>query len=356
MTARILYIFIFLLFSQLSYAQSSCEPELDNLPVPAYFSDLYADAVSVGSYINSEPVNNTASAEVNNKFLNFARNVRKQALRTLAHLPLNPQLQSQMDAFVSMAERGLDKNNLPSFSLTLDPFTANLYIYSFTNNTDGQEGSFISTQTECNPTNSKLPGCVAGLMALQQAIEPYKAAFTHCSAKDTADNVARLTANWQRYLDEARSQTFTDMLLTSYLEKDHLTKNYLTGAMKRQWFFLHPDIVIENVHKAIDGSNTQEGIVIEWLGVNWWDKKSSPLGFPFGVSLSSLYSDRQNIDDIGHGIMFHFDNRYSLGWASHGGDNGIYISIDLLDSIQNKKSQWNKYKTQINEYSMEFKQ
>ena len=112
----------------------------------------------------------------------------------------------------------------------------------------------------------------------------------------------------------------------------------LVGPPERQWIAMHPDLVHELVPGEMDGNEDGVGISIEWIGVNWWRKASSPLGRPFGLSLVSVYSDRIEVDNVGHGLMFHLDNRFSLGWTRRGDENGFFLSIDLYRAVMDKKA------------------
>ena len=349
MRKHFLFSIVLLLWSSFSFSAEVCNPDLSKLPEPEYFQDIYADAVSLGSYINNNRGEVVISTQLDEKFKRFALKVRRRVSSDMSHLPLD-KLNSQLDFFVEVANNGVNKNSLPSFSNEPDPILPGDYFYAFTSNTDGEEGIYTSSHPQCASIENK-PSCVDGLNALAKAIEPYKAAYVHCSAERTSQGAARLTASWQRYLDESRSQTFTDMWLTTFLEKSHLTKDYLVGPIKRQWILLHPGLVIENVNDAPDGDKMALGLTLEWFGINWWDKETSPVGFPFGVSVTSLYSDRPGVDAIGHGLMLHFNNKYSVGWASHDGDNGFYVTVDLLGLFVDKKTEWNKYATKINEYT-----
>ena len=76
------------------------------------------------------------------------------------------------------------------------------------------------------------------------------------------------------------------------------------------------------------------------VGVSWWNEKTSPIGYPFGISLASVYSDRASVDEVGHGIMFHFNNSLTVGWADHDGDDGYYVTVDVLSLMAEKKKRW----------------
>jgi hypothetical protein len=137
-------------------------------------------------------------------------------------------------------------------------------------------------------------------------------------------------------------------MFTTYMEHDHISQNRLVGPMPRQWFVIHPSLVVENVSNADDGDELAPAIAMEWIGINWWDKETSPIGYPIGVSLSSVYSDRSSAEDIGHGLMFHFDNSFSLGITDHDGDTGIYVTVDVLNLLAEKKQRINHYKDELN--------
>jgi hypothetical protein len=65
---------------------------------------------------------------------------------------------------------------------------------------------------------------------------------------------------------------------------------------------------------------------------------------PFGVSIASVYADRPDFESVGHGLVIHLNNKYSLGWASRSGDNSFYLSLDLLKFIEDRQKQFVRYK------------
>ena len=71
---------------------------------------------------------------------------------------------------------------------------------------------------------------------------------------------------------------------------------------------------------------------------------------PFGIALVTTYSDRATVDSVGHGVMFHIDNDYSVGVTDHGGDTGVFVTIDLLKFIQGKEKRFNAYRSKVKEY------
>lgn len=190
--------------------------------------------------------------------------------------------------------------------------------------------------------------CDALLKEYGQAFTQYKSSYTKITAGRTLDQIDDLSEDWRRFLQTGRSQTLFDLGFNTRLEDEHFQQGYLVGPPSRQWFFLHPRIVYEHLPDAPDGFETKPGIVLEIVGVNYWQKEDSPLPLPFGVSLASSFVDRPDTDDVGIGLMFHFDNRYSLGVSQYGsGETGFYFTVDLLNAINDKRKLFSAYKDRM---------
>ena len=41
--------------------------------------------------------------------------------------------------------------------------------------------------------------------------------------------------------------------------------------------------------------------------------------------------------------MLHFDNHYAIGWADHGDEDSVYVTLDLLKLFEEKKQQYQAY-------------
>ena len=109
----------------------------------------------------------------------------------------------------------------------------------------------------------------------------------------------------------------------------------------KQWIVFHPSVVIENVADALDGSNTQEGVMLEFVGLNWWQRaRWYQLS---GASLVGLYSDRPEVDDVGYGVALHFGNKLTVGMVDHDGADGFFVSIDVLEFYKDKRSVYDQY-------------
>lgn len=167
--------------------------------------------------------------------------------------------------------------------------------------------------------------------------EPLKLTLEFLTLKDK---------EWSTYIEEARSQTFIDITVTSLLHEWKYGKGEhdFQSPPLVQWFALRPNVLIENVSGVVDGDQVKESLALEIIGFNYWKEKC--FGYACGASLIINYTDRKGVEDKGWGLMFHVDNSYSFGVTKHGGETGFFVTVDLLKLFQDKKSSFNDYKKQ----------
>lgn len=348
-----------LLFSISALAVEKCQPSA--LTELTYFNNIQVAAVTFGKGI-CEKIGG-AKSTLDEEYAIFSRLVKDEVKKEFQHvidykyaddedqsnelLSIYPLLKN-IDQFAALAELGLDtsKVGLPTFnySQSNQPRVKN---YGFT-----LPGNEVSPQINPNSKSCTIQGkptCTQLLKDLKVAIAPYKRTFAAAVASLVKSDLIQLSKHWDRMLDEGRSQTWLDLLVTSSLEHDAIKKNYFVKPPEIQWFLMHPSVVLENLKGASDGENDKIAVAIEWFGMNFWDKHRSPIGYPIGASLASVYTDRPEVNDVGHGLMFHIGNSYSIGWAYHGGnDNSVYVSMDLMKLFEDKKAQYSKWEEKIN--------
>ena len=184
--------------------------------------------------------------------------------------------------------------------------------------------------------------CSKAIKELGQLLQHLVDGFMDRDLTKTKDYYAVLSKSWDRYLEESRSQTWLDELLTMRFYSPN--KEKLIGPPSTQYFFFHPSILIENVSDAIDGEQQQEAIGLELIGFNWWQAE-----VPFGASIGWVYSDRASTKDTGTAIFLHFDNAYTLGYSEHDNDSGWFISVDLLKAFEDKKSKFEVWKKEFSD-------
>lgn len=170
------------------------------------------------------------------------------------------------------------------------------------------------------------------------AFNPYRSAYDNIHSIENIKLLNRMGERWDDFLEVSKSQTFLEVYLTTWVHRKHFQKDHLVGPPKYQVIALHPHLIYDIADSAPEGSAQEMGLAVEWLGVNFWDLK-----VPFGVSLTSAYVDRPEVADVGHGLMFHINNLYSLGWSRHDDVDSFFVTLDLLKMFEDKKKQYDKY-------------
>lgn len=174
-----------------------------------------------------------------------------------------------------------------------------------------------------------------------------KLAFTVSSA--TSDELARQVAAkdalWNGYLYDSKPMLPFDLALTDLFERQwSKSDQYPEGFREppvRQWFFLHPSVAMEYVSAAEDGQQLKPILIVELIGVNYWDNRRRPINVPVlrmfsGASLIVSYADRAGLKDTGVGALFTFDNVYSIGVTRYDSETGVSISLDLANLYREK--------------------
>lgn len=200
-------------------------------------------------------------------------------------------------------------------------------------------------EKDLDKCDSEIEQCDKKFAALAYLLNAMTKPLKIKKLKVVRQNLIEVDAAWDRFVTDARSQTFSDIWATTWFyEKPSVFDERLNPPPSTQLFLFHPSIIIENVEAAIDGEQMKEGIAVEVFGVNWWDKHSSPCGIPCGASFTTTYTDLAGVKDEGVGLMLHFYNKYSIGYSKHGDHVGYYVTIDLLKFLEDKKSQINAWK------------
>lgn len=212
---------------------------------------------------------------------------------------------------------------------------------------DGPTGSFETleettarfaiNEVEYCATVSAGSSCTAIFEEFTLAFNPYRSAYN--KAYNNTKQLSELGKQWDQFLEVSKSQTALEVLLTTMVNNKHFKTDHLVGPPSLQVIALHPQLIYDSMEKTPDGSNQELGLAVEWAGVNFWNLK-----VPLGISLASVYVDRANSRDVGHGVMVHINNHYAIGWANYGHDmNSGYVTIDLLKMFEDKKAKYDEY-------------
>lgn len=254
-------------------------------------------------------------------------------------LPLNDLSEPFSDLRRTIDTGDINRLSLPTLTVARKDF----HTYQVSFNDPAHDMTFQRDDNEkCQQGFGKT--CLALFDEYAAALNQYKNSYKKLTTDEAIGTLKRLSANWREFLSEARAQTTLDLIVTTRWQSKHFQKDYLVGPPSKQYFFFHPSLVYEHLAKAPDGFQTEPGIALELVGINWWEKGNSPLYYPFGASFTTTFIDRPVTDDFGWGLMVHVDNRFSIGWANYGGDDSIYVSADLLNLFNDKRKLFSEYR------------
>lgn len=331
------------------------EVKKDNLPDSKLFPEIQTEArrldkLVVDAIKELEAKGVPTRDDVEKRFPAATREfgifVRGDAMKRLQAGDFD-KLPTMLDYFAGafLASDGFPRQ-LPELIVNRDGFT--VLQYRFSGDPAETVGQITLNGAPINVATANGPQAVTretAIESLRDAIAPYKLNAASFTAHETHVQLLALAEDWDRYFEQGRPQTFADICVTTVMERRHFQTDHLVGPPSRQWFVLHPNVVIENVNAAPDGSQLKGAIAMEWFGVNWWNLK-----VPLGISLCSLYSDRKDVDDLGHGVMVYVANKFCLGWVNHGGDQGFFVSMDLLRLVDSKKSKLDAFRSQLSKF------
>jgi hypothetical protein len=312
--------------------------------ISVHFSELQQAAVDVNTRLcntlNNPVANTLPSAELGA----FGLRVEADATKECGDSKIGAQMGRSMRDFSLALNRDEDfPTTMPDIE-TIEPDDDDAsFGYSVT--VKGSPTHLISPAAEgsCRPGGD--PTCADLVRDLSNAVAPYKRSYQRFVTDKNAKLLTALQSDWNAFFDQGRSMTTLDLILTSIIERDHMRQGFLVGPVERQWFLLHPNLVMQYSDDETKGDRFKAGLSIDWFGVNYW--QDSILGIPFGAALTSVYSDRPQIDTVGHGVTLYFDNNLMIGWTKHGDDNAYHVSVDLLDLFTEKKAEFERYKDKV---------
>ncbi len=156
---------------------------------------------------------------------------------------------------------------------------------------------------------------------------------------------------WNAYFNKGVAQWPWEMMANGWCYRKKISgKKGLLQPPESQLICLHPEVAMEYVDGAEDGSELEPALMLEVLGINaWsWEKNGAqkgPMGLclPVGVSLVVSYSDRNGTDDVGIGGLLRINHVYTLGVTSHGDDIGLFISLNAAKLFTSGRDKLESY-------------
>jgi hypothetical protein len=202
-----------------------------------------------------------------------------------------------------------------------------------------------SQQNHCISLGAK--NCSEAIENIATAFNIYRHYIVEYKKNLIAKTLRESIANWDVYKKEAPVLGFVSLLATSRVHKSYFynPKNPWPGPPPYQVHALELSVVLEHLPDAENGNRTEPGLALEWLGFNDWDNDV----IPWGLGLTSVYADREDVKSVGHGITLHLDNKYSFGVIRRGDDNAVFFNISLSEYFVDKKHKLSSYKSDLKE-------
>lgn len=338
MYKRMAVLFLCLVLVALSQPSITIADESIDCTVESYrgklFVSLYETTEQTAKTLCNELIRSridSNNADIGSILVNFAVK-SEQALDELK-LDNSANYKGQFDALRKTFGHFDSKNAMmPEFKTSTDD-----EVTGFFEPLEERTYRFVIKEVEYCATVRPGSSCEAIFSDFADAFNPYRSAYNNVYATNT-ELLAKMGKRWDTFLEVSKSQTALEVWLTTWANSKHFKKDHLVGPPSYQIIALHPQLIYDSMDKAPDGSNKELGFAVEWGGVNFWDLK-----IPLGISFASVYVDRANVQDEGHGAMLHINNHYAIGWAKHDGADSVYFTIDLLKMFEEKKEQYDKY-------------
>jgi len=268
-----------------------------------------------------------------------------EQLRISGNIPANDILSDRLDKMLRAAETG-DSDQLE------ETFKANDFIYTNSEEdffTFGKGNSRIAVLQDITAQCARLSNQSDCLKEIEQFHYIFYAmSFLANRVLNPALNreFSRLNAldsRWNSYFDEATPQNLVELFINKWVVRKfasgECSANDIGWSTYNQSTFysppkyriraLSPSVALEYIDEADDGNQFEEALILELVGISRWSWSNHMKSRSWGASLIAAYSDRNDIADLGLGLLFKFDDRYSLGLTSHDGNAGVFLSVDL---------------------------
>ncbi|MGD8340465.1 MAG: hypothetical protein PVH89_06755 [Gammaproteobacteria bacterium] len=328
-------------------AEPGCAVPESGVAKSRLFGELQATALALGqagcmAFAGS---GSALDPELGQRYRDFGIQAREVANATFEGMPIERLDEAFAEFVEQLSERRRAASRLPELRVELSGSSGDWLRFHFDD--PASAGGIANPDADAACVQRLGISCSSALGDLATAINSYKIAVERLSAARVVSALDDRSSEWEAFVAHGRSQTPLDLLLTTAIERRHLRSGFLVGPPKRQWSALRPGLVLEHAPASAPGDRNDFAVAIEWFGVNWWNEDSPLFGVPFGVSLTSVYSDRPGRPDPGHGLALHFGNKYSVGWSTRDGTDSVFFSIDLLKLVDDRQHRLERYRRRL---------
>jgi len=148
---------------------------------------------------------------------------------------------------------------------------------------------------------------------------------------------------WNSYFYETQFQYPWELLVNftadGGFEADFLNREAVVPSSKL--ILLHPDVALTVADNGVDGNKLYPALTFQWIGFQRWSWKNGVAHHPWGLALTSTFSDIAGLDETGHGVSFLYD-KYTLTVSEHGDESVISLNLNLSGWLNsnNKTAEW----------------
>jgi len=127
--------------------------------------------------------------------------------------------------------------------------------------------------------------------------------------------VQALDQRWDDYFNRSPSQFPWELAVNSAIYRRHERRGF-NEPPASQWIVLHPAAAYEYASSAED--RFASALALELIG---WFRGH------VGGSLALALADRSDVDALGYGVAFHWENKATLGVIHHGNSDGVSVLL-----------------------------
>jgi len=189
--------------------------------------------------------------------------------------------------------------------------------------------------------------CLEALTAFKVAYDYALSVLTKNDLKKLHNKIKAYTGYWNEFSENSKAQTYLELALNGFIYDKKNSGVRFNKPPSHQWVFMHPSLVSEHVHSAQSGEKEKRGLMLEILGVDYWKQDNWYL--PTGGSFVAMNFERTNMPDTRLGLSLTFKHKYLLGFTTNSNhDNGVFISWNLLKSVEDVKEKLRDFKNMAN--------
>ncbi len=185
--------------------------------------------------------------------------------------------------------------------------------------------------------------CDVVMRDLENAVSLYNYFAVEYVSERVQKSIGTSLKEWEAYRKTAPVIGFFSRIITTKYHSEHFydfKNNPYPGPPPSQIRAIELSFVVEHLPSAEDSDETEIGVALEWLGFNDWDNEV----IPWGMGITSVYVDRKDSKSLGHGLMLHLDNSYSIGVVRRGDDNTVFFNIDFAKWFGENKQKLGDFK------------